>query len=50
MWGSDLTRLTSTYRECLDQWNGGMDFVSAEDAALICGGNLARVLNWPETP
>lgn len=49
MWGSDLTRLNSTYRECLDQWNGGMDFVSADDAVLICGGNLARVLRWPET-
>jgi predicted TIM-barrel fold metal-dependent hydrolase len=48
MWGSDLTRLASTYKECLDQWNGGMDFVSAEDAKLICGGNIARVLNWPE--
>ena len=39
----------SSAREKFKDWIGGMDFVSDDDAKLICGGNLARVLKWPET-
>jgi predicted TIM-barrel fold metal-dependent hydrolase len=48
MWGADLTRLTSTYSECLRHFQEGLDFLSEEDKRLILGANIARVLNWAE--
>jgi predicted TIM-barrel fold metal-dependent hydrolase len=49
MWGADLTRLSSTYSECLRHFQEGLDFLTAEDRRLVLGGNIARVLNWPES-
>jgi predicted TIM-barrel fold metal-dependent hydrolase len=48
LWGADITRLTSTYAECLNHFRKGLDFVSDEDKEWILGKTLARVLNWPE--
>ena len=48
MWGSDLTRLTSTYRECVEHIRSGLPFLSAEDKDWILGGTLAATLRWPE--
>jgi predicted TIM-barrel fold metal-dependent hydrolase len=48
MWGADLSRLTSTYRECLDLFQEALDFLSAQDKVWILGKSLAEVLNWPE--
>jgi predicted TIM-barrel fold metal-dependent hydrolase len=48
LWGADRSRLTSTYRECLDLFQDGLDFLSAEDKEWILGKALAQVLNWPE--
>jgi predicted TIM-barrel fold metal-dependent hydrolase len=48
MWGADRSRLTSTYRECLDLFQDGLDFLSAEDKEWILGKSLAEALNWPE--
>ena len=48
MWGADLSRLTSTYRECLDHFREGLDFLSEEDKEWILGRTLAEVLDWPE--
>ena len=48
LWGADLSRLTSTYRECLDLFREELDFLSAEDKNWILGGALSRVLRWPE--
>jgi predicted TIM-barrel fold metal-dependent hydrolase len=48
LWGADRSRLTSTYRECLDLFQDGLDFLSAEDKEWIVGKALAQVLNWPE--
>lgn len=48
LWGSDITRLHSTYAECLRHIQEGIDFISPADAELICGKNLARLLHWPE--
>jgi predicted TIM-barrel fold metal-dependent hydrolase len=47
-WGSDLSRLKSSYRECLDHVRESLDFLSAEDKGWILGKTLAKVLNWPE--
>ena len=48
LWESDVTRLTSTYRECLDHIRTGLDFLSADDIEWIVGKTAAEVLNWPE--
>src|SRR5215471_10604532 len=48
MWGADLSRLTSSYRECLDHFRHGLDFLSDEDKECILGRSLADVLNWQE--
>ena len=45
-WGSDKTRLTSTYAENIQLFTEALDFLSAEDKALIMGGSLARALDW----
>jgi predicted TIM-barrel fold metal-dependent hydrolase len=49
LWGADLSRLTSTYGECLDLFQQALDFLSAEDKEWILGKALSQVLNWPET-
>jgi predicted TIM-barrel fold metal-dependent hydrolase len=48
LWGSDITRLTCTYRECLDHFRMSLDFLSSEDKEWILGKTLATVLNWAE--
>lgn len=48
LWGADLSRLTSTYRECLDLFRETLEFLSAEDREWILGKALAQVCNWPE--
>jgi predicted TIM-barrel fold metal-dependent hydrolase len=49
LWGADLTRLTSTYPECLRHFQDGLDFLTAEDKEWVLGKTAAKVLNWPET-
>jgi hypothetical protein len=49
LWGSDITRLASTYPECLSHFREGLDFLSAEESEWICGKNAAEILRWPET-
>jgi len=48
LWGADLSRLTGTYRECLDHFRYGLDFLSPDDKEWILGRALAETFNWPE--
>jgi predicted TIM-barrel fold metal-dependent hydrolase len=48
MWGSDFTRLTSTYPECLAHFREGLDFLTEDDKRWILGKALAEKLSWPE--
>ena len=48
LWGADLSRLTGTYRECLDLFRCELDFLAAEDKDWILGRALAEMLRWPE--
>jgi predicted TIM-barrel fold metal-dependent hydrolase len=48
MWGADLSRLTSTYGECLELFQEALDFLSAQDKVWILGRSLAEALKWPE--
>lgn len=50
LWGSDLSRLTSTYGECLDLFQEALDFLSEEDKEWILGNTAAEVLNWRANP
>jgi predicted TIM-barrel fold metal-dependent hydrolase len=49
-WGSDITRMKGTYRECLALFQEALDFLSAEDKEWMLGKSLADVLKWPEEP
>jgi predicted TIM-barrel fold metal-dependent hydrolase len=48
LWGADLTRLTSTYSECLLHFKEGLDFLFAADKEWVLGKALAKALRWPE--
>ena len=47
IWGSDITRLTSTYAENLRLFTEAIDFFSREDLEWIMGRTLATRCNWP---
>jgi predicted TIM-barrel fold metal-dependent hydrolase len=47
LWGSDLTRLRGTYRECLLLFQEALDFLSEEDKEWILGKTAETALNWP---
>ena len=47
MWGSDVTRLPCTYAQCVSLFTEELDFLKGDDHAMVMGGALARVLNWP---
>ncbi len=47
---ADLSRLTSTYRECLDLFREALAFLSTEDKDWILGKAPADVFRWPEAP
>jgi predicted TIM-barrel fold metal-dependent hydrolase len=48
MWGSDLTRLRGSYRQCVTLFTEALDFLSAEDKEWVMGRTLAEALRWPE--
>jgi predicted TIM-barrel fold metal-dependent hydrolase len=48
LWGADLSRLTSSYRECVEMFSRGLDFLSTTDKEWIMGKAMAEALNWPE--
>jgi predicted TIM-barrel fold metal-dependent hydrolase len=47
LWGSDVTRLTSTYVENLLLFTEALDFLSAEDKEWIMGRSAAACCDWP---
>ena len=46
LWGSDATRLTSTYEENLRLFTEALDFLSAEDKEWVMGRAHSRALDW----
>lgn len=46
MWGSDVTRLDSTYAENIRLFTEALDFLSEEDKAWIMGGTAAKTFDW----
>ncbi len=48
LWGSDLSGLTVSYRDCLRHFQQGLDFLSRSDKEWILGKSLAKFYRWPE--
>ena len=46
MWGSDITRLPCTYRECVDHFRHELPFLNDEDRKWIMGTTLGEWLGW----
>jgi L-fuconolactonase len=47
MWGSDLSRLRGSYRECVTTFTEEMNWLSSEDLEWIMGRALCEWLGWP---
>jgi L-fuconolactonase len=47
LWGSDFTRLTSTYSENIRLFTEALDFLSEDDKSWIMGRAAAKWLDWP---
>lgn len=45
-WGSDITRLTSSYKECLTLITEELPWLSESDKELILGGAICNWLGW----
>lgn len=46
-WGSDLTRLTCSYRACVDLFMEALPWLSAEAKRQVMGAALSRWIGWP---
>ena len=49
-WGSDLSRLRGTYRECVTMFTEEMQWLSSEDLAWIMGRGVLEWLGWRSQP
>lgn len=49
-WGSDVSRLPCSYREAVDHFLHGLDFLPEADKPWVMGRALSEVLRWPEPP
>ena len=45
-WGSDLTRLRGTYRECVTMFTEELSWLSSEDLEWIMGRGLCEWIGW----
>jgi hypothetical protein len=46
-WGSDLTRLKCSYRQCVTMFTEEMPWLTTNDLELIMGRALCDWLDWP---
>ncbi|WNI18790.1 amidohydrolase family protein [Actinacidiphila sp. ITFR-21] len=46
-WGSDLTRLPCTYRECVEHFTHSLPFLTGRDRERVMGGALLDWAGWP---
>ena len=45
-WGSDVSRLPCSYRECITHFTETIPFFSAEDKEWIMGKGICEWLDW----
>ncbi|MGK0168869.1 MAG: L-fuconolactonase [Gammaproteobacteria bacterium] len=46
-WGTDLTRMPCTYRECIDLFAREQDWLGGEDLEWVMGRGVCEWLGWP---
>ncbi len=46
-WGTDLTRMPCTYRECIDLFTKELDWLKGDDLDLVMGRGVCEWLGWP---
>jgi L-fuconolactonase len=46
LWGSDLSRLHHSYRQCVTHFSEALTWLSSADVESIMGGNVCRLLGW----
>ncbi len=46
-WGTDLTRMPCTYRECIDLFTKQLPWLEGEDLAWVMGRGVCEWLGWP---
>jgi predicted TIM-barrel fold metal-dependent hydrolase len=46
-WGTDLTRMPCTYRECIDLFARELPWLKGEDLAWVMGRGVCEWLGWP---
>jgi predicted TIM-barrel fold metal-dependent hydrolase len=45
-WGTDVTRMPCTYRQCVTMFTEEMHWLAGRDLELVMGGAIARWLSW----
>ena len=45
-WGSDLSRLSSSYSECVELFTTELPWLRGEDLKMVMGLGLRRWLGW----
>ena len=46
-WGTDLTRMPCTYRECIDLFTKELPWLTGEDLEWVMGRGVCEWLGWP---
>ena len=46
-WGTDLTRMPCTYRECIDLFTKELPWLKGDDLAWVMGRGVCQWLGWP---
>jgi predicted TIM-barrel fold metal-dependent hydrolase len=46
-WGTDLTRMPCTYRECIDLFTKELDWLKGDDLEWVMGRGVCEWLGWP---
>ena len=46
-WGTDLTRMPCTYRECIDLFTKELPWLKGEDLEWVMGRGICQWLGWP---
>jgi hypothetical protein len=46
-WGTDLSRMTVSYRECVEMFTTALPWLKGEALAKVMGLGLCRWIGWP---
>ena len=49
-WGTDLTRMPCSYRECIDLFAREMPWLKGQDLEWVMGRGVCEWLGWPLPP